>query len=616
MVANLTFNNWVVIAILICTMIAFVFDLLRVDAIGILLIIVIGAIGLLPPEQLYSGFANEAVVSLMAIMVISASFEKTGISQKITRWIINLSKDNSNKTTLYLMISSGLLASFMRALGTVGLLMPVVARISMRTGIAKSKLLMPMTFCAALGGNLTMMSSSPLILVQSLLGSSSTYVEPGYPLKLGNLNIFDITPVGLGILSVGIIYLYFLGRKLLPSNDGDYGAIGIKQGYFKKVYGKGENIVEVRVPDLSDLINKSIKDLETLLLPSMSILALYHKGNLHFPPLRKEIILENSHIALMGNLDEITKFCEIHRLKVFPKLSIFSETLNPMQAGICEAVVPPSSALVGVKMSELHMKRQYNLNVIAVYRDQKVYSGDDLKNVVLRSGDTLGMFSKWETLADFVKNPDFIVLTSRFPKEKIMPQKMVTAILAFVFPLILILFKILPVSVGLWIVCFFMVVGRVITLDKAYDAINWRTVFLIAGMMPLGLVLQTTRTANIFTEWLTYYTSGMNVIVVEFILAISSTFFSLVLTSIGATVLLVPIAFDLAVSLDASPVMFALIVALSSSNTFLLPTNQANALILGPGNYVSRDFIKVGGILTLVFWVAVVFFLNLMFMFK
>lgn len=609
---SLTLDMALVLGILFFTVLLSLSNVIRVDVVAVLVLVVLGIARLLPPEQLFSGFSNDAVMSLISVMIIGAGLEKSGIALRIARWILKLGRERSNKISIFLMFASGFLSAFMRSLGTVALLLPVVTKITVRTGIPKSRLLMPIAFCSILGGTLTMIGSSPLILLNSLLKNASYYVDPGIGV-LKPFHLFSVFPVGLIILLVGVGYLILFARRLLPKEPIQTFSSGTTKTHFLKTYGKGGDIFELKVRNSSDLIGLTLKEVELKLEPSSSILAVIHGQEIHFPPLRKIVIEAGSWIGIMGHKESISAFAEQHSLTLEPRLNVFSEMLHPIRAGLCEAVVPPSSQLIGLELRELHMKRTHGLHVLAVYRGQTVYQGEELNALVLRSGDTLGMFCRWEALVDFHKNPDFVVVTTSYPREEMRPKKVGYAFSFFILSILLIVWGDFPVSVGLLLGAAGMIATGVLTIDEAYASVSWKNVFLMAGLIPLGLAMQSTHT----TDWLTQHTALLRGDIPNWViqtgLAFLSTIFGYVISGVGATIVLVPIALELAFNVGADPRLYALIVAISASNAFLLPTQQTNALIAGPGGYRPKDFLKVGGGMTILYWAVMLMAVNLFF---
>ena len=352
-----------VLIILALTIVLFVSNAIRVDVAAILVLVALGIFKLLPPDQLFSGFSSDAVISLIAIMIISAGLENTGVSVRLARWVLQFGGESPKKIILLLMATAGLSASFMRSVGTVALFMPIVNRINTRTGISKSYLLLPMAFSAILGGMLTMVGSGSLILLNSLLKNSDRYATDAKILQFAPFKLFSVFPIGLMLLISGMIYLYFVSGTLVKDNKISGSNTGSTKNHFKKYYGKDSEIFELRMPAGSPLVGSTVKDLEMKLDSSMSLICMMQDNEIHFPPLKGSTIKEDSLLAIMSSKEMITKFAEEYGLKIAPRLNIFAETLHPARAGLSEAVVPPSSQFVGQEARELHMRRNYKLHV-------------------------------------------------------------------------------------------------------------------------------------------------------------------------------------------------------------------------------------------------------------
>jgi di/tricarboxylate transporter len=329
--------------------------------------------------------------------------------------------------------------------------------------------------------------------------------------------------------------------------------------------------------------------------------------------LRCTIIERGNWIALMGNKDAILTFAQNFCLKLETQQKMFNETLHPARAGLCEAVIPPSSQLVGLPLKELHMKRNYNIQVLAVYRGKTVYRGEELKSLILGSGDTLGMFCEWRALSDFHKNPDFVVVTTAYPREEVRPEKVNYALFFFVVPFLLIILGDFPVSVGLLLGASGMIATGVLSIDEAYESVSWKSVFLMAALIPLGIAMQSTQTTDWLTQQAGLWQGDLPNWVIQCGLAVLSSLAAFALSAVGATIVLVPIAIDLAINVGADPAMYALIVAVASNNSFLRGTQQTNTLIAGPGGYTSVDFLRAGSGMTVLYWVGMLLMINLCF---
>ena len=610
-----TININILLSLIILIFTAFLFfsRILRSDVVAVLVLVIIGITKLLPPEQLFSGFSSEAVISLISIMIMSYGIENSGISLIVAKWLLKIARERPNKINILLMATSGLLSSFMRSTGTVALLLPTITKIAARTGIEKKFLLLPMAFCAILGGTLTMVSSTSLIMLNSLLANVDQFATFQHKKIIEPFHLFEVIPIGIMLLAGGIIYLSFASKKLKTTENSIVTSSSATKTYFKKTYSKDTDICELKINAKSLIANLTLRQLEQNLPTNSSVLAIWQEQEYLFPPLRKTVIKPNAILAIMGNYEEIKQFSKDNDLKILPKLDVFAELLHPTKAGLSEAVIPPSSQLIGTEVKELHMKRTHKLQVLALFRDNTVYSGEDLNPITLRSGDTLGMFSNWEALNAFKENPDFFVLTTSYPLDKFYPKKMPFAISFFLLSIFFVISNWLPISVGFLIGAVGMIATGVLSIDQAYKAVSWKTIFLIAGLIPLGLVLQTTGT----TEWLINLITQINITIspwmVQLALTIGSSCLALVISNVGATILLIPIALELANTLNADPKIFALTVAIATSNTFILSSNQVNTLIAGPGGYSSSDFMRIGSWMTVIFWIITFISLQLFF---
>lgn len=610
-VESLTPEIFSVLVIIFLTLTLFVVEIVRVDVVACLILVLLGITNLVP-ENLFSGFSSDAVISLIGIMIIGRGLERTGVINGITRWILRIGGDNEPKIRLLLMGIGGFLAGFMRSVGTVALFLPVVTRIRRTTGIAKANLLLPMGFCAILGSVLTMVGSGPLILLNSLLEDLGSLTDAtGNPVP--PLGLFSVFPIGLGLLAVGILYFTFFGKWLLPNLPKRSTSLGDSMAYFKRIYGVGGDIFEVKVPATSSLKDNTLNQWEALLDPEIAIIGIKTDNKMHMPPLRTDDIKTSSTVALLGPKGKVTKFVEKFGLKLSSNLNVFKEALNPLTSGLCEAVVPPSSSLVGRDFKELHMRRHYSAQVLAVLRGDKVTKGSELRDLNLRPGDTMGMFCNWEVISDFEASPDFVVVTTDYPHEHFFSDKAHTALLFTFLTATLLIATPVEAPLCLLLGAVGMVFTKVLSIDEAYEAVSWKTIFLLAGLLPLGIAVKETGTAAWITEHFLSLFSTMPVIGIEIILAVLAAVFSLLMSNVGATILMVPMAVDLATTLHQDPRMFALLIVINTSNAFILPTHQANALISGPGRYKVIDFVKTGVPLTILFIATTIIGLNLIF---
>ena len=607
-----------VLSILAFAVTLFVTEVVTVDVAALCVLVLLGVGGALAPwlgveaplshRELFSGFSSNAVVALIAVMIIGAGLDRTGMMGRVAGVLLRVGGNAEGRLRGLVAATVGLISSFMQNVGAAALLMPAVTRISARTGIPLSRLLMPLGFCAILGGTVTMIGTSPLILLNDLIAASNPSLPEGQ--RMEPFGLFAVTPVGLSLLGVGILYFALFGHKLLPAREGDahHESPESTMDYFQELYGVEGEIYELAIPHASTLVGRTLEEVE-LYDEAPFILGLEVEGTPRIAPARELRFCGRTVMAVLGPEDQVRRFAELHGLELRPELERFVEHLNPTRSGITEVVLPPGSSLVGHRLNELYMRKRYGLNVLSVHRDHHPLGGP-VGRVVFRGGDTLLAHTAWSDLATVAENRDFVVVTD-FPRDEFRPHKVPHALLFFALALGLALSGLVKLPVALLSGALGMILAGVLTIDEAYRAVSWRTVFLLAGLIPLGLAMESSGTAAWVAQETLALLGAVPAWVLQTAVALLATAFALVMSNVGATVLLVPLAINIAVGAGADPALFALTVGVATSNAFIIPTHQVNALILGPGGYRVADFLRVGGIMTVLFLVVALGALNL-----
>jgi len=607
---TLTGDMVLVLLILSVTIVLFVSEVVRVDVAAILLMVCVGLFGLVPAADLFNGFASNAVLSIIAVMILGAGLDRTGVMGMVAIWILKIGGKNANRILLLVSGTAGLVSSMIQNVGTAALFLPVASRVSARTNIPLSELLMPMGFCIILGGTMTMVGSSPLILLNELISNSNQSLPPGAQ-TIQNLHLFDVTPIGLVLLSCGIIYFLVLGRFLLPkTREKSTGSSARTKTYFADVYGIKGDIFELLVTVDSPLVGMKISEAEKLEGAPM-ILAIRNTEEPRLAPPSDEMIWVGTILGVMGTREVVGRFALDNQCRVQPRLRTFGGLFNPSRAGISEVVLPPGSRLVGQTINQARLRKRYGISVLAINRRGEVLTRG-IRELALEIGDCLVSHSTWQDLSAVSRERDFIVATE-IPKEEQRAHKVGYALAFFAISLLMILFTDYRLAICLLVGALGMVLAGVLNIDEAYNAVSWKSIFLLAGMIPLSQAMERTGTAAWIAQEIMQDLGTVSPIIVEVALALLATFFSLVITNVGATTILVPIAISIALVTGANPLMYALIVALSASNAFILPTDQVNALIMGPGSYRVADFLRVGGVMSIIFMVAMLIMVNLLF---
>ena len=625
-VITLSLEMIVVLCLLGFTVFLFVSEIVRVDLAAILVMVLLGALSYIPAlngladvKHLFDGFASNAVISIIAVMIIGAGLDKTGLMNTVAAKILKVGGSTEKRIIPVVSGTVGFISSFLQNVGAAALFLPVVSRISARTEIPMSRLLMPMGFCAILGGTMTMVGSSPLILLNDLIDTSNGDL-PSH-LQMEHFSLFSVTPVGLALVITGILYFVLFGRWVLPGSGGRTdGATGQSmKDYLKRIYGLKADIVEVVVPEGSILLGETLGDIMDA--HHIYVIGTYHNGKRWVGPTLDTEIMPPCRLAILGRKKVIQEMCDDYGLEVLPKLEVFAEEFVPTKAGVAEIVIPPDSAIIGKSAREMQFRKAYGMALLAIHRAEETYSHVETEDhqhsrigvMELHAGDTLVVQTQWEALTRLKTDRNFVIVTSDYPQEELRPQKVGWALMFFLIALGLILFSPMRLSLCLLVGAVGMIVTKVLSIDEAYEAVGWNTVFLLAGLIPLGQAVQSTGTAEWIAQGVLMILDGWPLWALQAGVAILATIFTLVMSNVGATVLLVPLAVSIAIAAGGDPAIFAMTVAISTSNSFLIPTHQVNALIMGPAGYRVADFVKTGGIMTILFLIVSMVMMNLVF---
>jgi di/tricarboxylate transporter len=605
-----------VMLILGLTIFLFVSEVVRVDVAAISIMVLLGLTslvpgysGLVPLEHLFVGYSSNAVISIIAVMIIGAGLDKTGIMSQLAGKILKYGGEAEGRVISVISVAVGVISSFMQNIGAAALFLPVVSRIARRGNLPISRLLMPMGFCAILGGTITMVGSSPLILLNDLIESSNSTLPPGVT-PMATFSLFSVTPIGLALLVAGILYFVFLGRVVLPVVKDKPQESGSTLQYFREVYGIQGDVYEARVVVDSPLIGGTISDIEEAGRDGW-IVAVRNRDGIRVAPRGDTELQAGTELAIMGRRDAVERFCKENGLELKRRTEVFTEILSATAAGIAEVVIPPDSGFIGKTLKEVSLRQRYGATALAVFRINEVIDVD-LGDLPLQAGDTLVLHGRWRDFARFSSSRDVAVVTD-MPRDDTRPEKLMFAAFAFVLALGLILFSDMRLSVALMTGAVLMILTGVLRIEEAYQAIGWQSVFLLASLIPLGLAVEVTNTAAWIAQQTLIVLGDVPLWVLQAALAVLATVFTLVMSNVGATVLLVPLAINIALGVGADPAIFALTVALATSNSFLIPTHQVNALIMGPGGYYVKDFVRAGGVMTVLFLVIMMVMLNLVF---
>ncbi len=607
---TLTSDMKLVLGLVGFTMVMFLFERIRADVVALVVLVLLGLTGLVAPENLFTGFSGNAVMSVIATMILGAGLDRTGALNRLARWLLRRARGVETRLLLLTSAIAGLNSSVMQNPSVMALYLPVASRLSSRTGLSMSRMLLPLAVAIVMGGSLTMVGTSPLILLNDLLLSANANLPSGVA-TLEPLKIFAPLPIGVALLAAGLLYFHFFGGRLLR-DDADQGVTPARtQSYFAKSYGIDGDLFELTVTADSPLVGMPVGEAE-ILHGAPLLLALKTGNESRLAPPADARIWVGSVIGVMGDKQQVADFAQNNFMRSSSRLREFGELFNPSRAGISEAVVPPTSQFIGKTVADLQLRKQKGISLLAINRDKEVLN-DNVRELPLRAGDMLVLHSIWTDLADAAASRDFVIVTD-YPKGEQRPHKFKIAMVIFALTILLALSSRLPASVALMTGAAGMLVTGVLKMDEAYTAINWKTVFLMACLIPLGWAVDTSGTA----AWIAGHTierlpHGLPLWLLEVALGLLTTVFSMVISHVGATIVMVPLAINLALAAGGDPTAFALITALSASNNFITASNPIMSMITGPAGYTSRELWRTGAPLSLVYTAIVVLMVNLMF---
>jgi di/tricarboxylate transporter len=577
------------LTIIVAAVILFAIEKLRVDVIALMVLLTLALTGLVTPEEAFAGFANPAVITVWAVYIVSGGLFKTGVADFLGQQITRLAGKSEPRLIVVIMVTCGAMSAFMNNIGAVAVLLPAVVGISRQANVPLSRLLIPLAFSSLLGGNITLIGTPPNILAASILA------DRGLP----TFRFLDFAPTGLIVFGVGILYMVFIGRHLIPVRA----SVEEQQAQQLREY-----VTEVRVPPDSPLAGKTLVESRLGADYDVTVLAIAHKDGMQTAVGRDTMIQPNDLLIVQAPIEKLMRARQALNFVIEPRTKMKIEQLDSDQLHIFEATLAPRSPMIGRTLKEMRFREQYGFNAVAIWRHGEVIT-QRLHHVRLRFGDALLLEGPRDRLPALQEAEDFLVLEPvtleqrRFGKAPIAVGTM-----ALVLALVTLLD--FHISTALVIGSVLMVLTGCLTMDEAYESIEWQSVFLIAGMLPLGTAMESTGTAQYLADWIVRLLGGFGPLAVLAGIYLFVTLITQPMSNAAATVLIAPIAIDIALSLGANPQPFVLATVIGASTSFLTPVgHQANVLVFGPGGYRFFDYTRTGGPMSLVILITTLIFL-------
>jgi len=588
--------------ILAAALILFLSNRIPADLVALLVVVALGVTGVLTPQEAFSGFSRSAVITIMAIFILTEALERAGVTEQAGNILLKVGGRSELHLIIAVMVAGAFLSLFMNNMAAAAVLLPAASSAAKRAGVNTSRVLMPLAFSTILGGIATLLTTTNIIL-NSLLHDNN----------ISGFRITDFLPVGVPLVIAGTLYVAFVGRHALPGDSPleRTHAPDASKGDLIAAYGLRDKLFRARVPKNSSLIGKSLSECALREDFDVSVVAIERnkKKILDLSPSTKMRL--GDVLVLEGDEEDFRRRDVkpyLERLAV-PKWK--ESDLESRVVEVIEAMLAPRSRLIGKTLHEAHFREKYGMTVLAIWHgDQEVFT--DLADVELHFGDALLLQGPREKLAVLRDDPDLILLMSDEDAEITVPGKGRAALIIFAATLVFAaMFPDLTGPIMLGGALTMMLTG-IVNTEQAYSSIGWRSVFLVAGMLPMGIALSKTNAAGIAAGEILEVFGGHGALPLLAGVMIVTILLTQAVNGAVAAAIIGPIAIGIAQQAGIDPRSMVMGVAMAGSMAFITPLGHAvNVLVMSPGGYSFKDFLKVGLPLTALLFIVTLLILPL-----
>ncbi len=587
------------LAVVVTAMILLLSDRLRPDLIALGVVVALGGLGVLSPEAALSGFSSPAVITILSIFIIAEGLNRTGVAQQVGRLLLRLGGHSEARLIVAVMLAGAFLSLFMNNIAAAAVLLPAVTGAARRAGVKTSRVLMPLAFATMLGGMATLLTTMNIVVSNVL----RDHGQAGYGLT-------DFALVGLPVVLTGVVYMAVWGRRRLPDRSPGEGWAEFQRP--KKdlldVYRLGERLFRAKVPPDSFLIGRPIAESTFRERYGLTVVAVERKGKLLASPLPDTVLQEGDVVLLEGDAEEFRRRDREPYLQILPNRPWKEQDLESEATVVAEAMLAPRSSLIGQTLREAHFRHKYGMTALAIWRaGEPIRQG--LADVRLEFGDALLLQGPRSRLRVLDAEPHVILLSTEKETAPV-HRKGKVAVVIFVATLGLAVAA--PTSLGQVMLggALLMVLCGVLSMDNAYRAVDWRSVFLVAGMLPLSLAMAESGAAGLLADQLVAALGSAGPLAVMVGLFLVTALLTQALTGPAVAAVMAPIAIETAVHTGMNVQALGMTVALATSMAFLSPLGHAvNVLVMGAGGYRFRDYARVGWPLTVLLFCLIVLLL-------
>lgn len=618
---------WLAIGILTFAITFFVTEWLRLDVVALIVVVALMVTRLLTPAEAISGFSNTLVLTIGALFVIGGAILRTGLAEMIGNQVLKIAGTNPTRLLIVLMVAVAIMSAFISSTGTVAVLLPAVVSLAASLRISPSKLLIPLAYASLLGGALTLIGTPPNLIVSSVLRDND----------YAPFQFFDFTILGLLLLAAGTAFMALVGRRMLPERTPVHELTRMEMP--KEIvsrYDLEQNLFRLRVRPVSPLVGKTIAEGEFGKRFHVNIVELRRKAagrtmiqvgdsRLGWPGEEDQrtkpdidVTFEPGDLVIVqGMPDDVALLAATWNLGLQPAQAEDEKALINQEVGLAEVVLPPDSTLVGKNLVELRFGGRYRLSVLEILRPG-TKERLNLKTAPLRFGDILLVQGLWENIIALRKDPrDFLVMGQ--PEAMLGPANRRKAPLAaaiLVGMLVVMIGEFLPLTTTAMLAGLLMVLTGCLTIDEAYDCVDWKSLVLIAGMLPMGLALEKVGLVRMIAEGMVATLGSYGPMWMLAGLFVGTALFTQLLSNTATTVLVAPLAFATAQGMGVQPHAFLMGVAFAASMAFASPVaSPVNTLVMGAGNYRFKDYAKAGIPMMIIATIVVLLVLPLLFPF-
>jgi di/tricarboxylate transporter len=522
----MTLEIGLTLAIILTALVLFATEKLRVDLIALMVLLAVGLLRLIDPDEVFDGFANPAVITVWAVYIVSGGLFKTGVADFLGRGILRLAGNREAGLIATIMVTCGVISAFMNNVGATAMLMPALVGISRRTKIAVSKFLIPLSFSSLLGGAMTLIGTPANILAMGILADRG----------LRTLGFFDFTPMGVVLLVTGVLYMVLVGRHLLPVRQGAQGR--------RDVYRLREYVTEVRISDTSPLAGKTLLEARLGQDYDLTVLGLEREGECLDRIGRDTFIQKDDLLTVEGSVDTLIEARADLGLVIEAERMLDIDRLEPGSTQIIEATLAPNTGLAGRTLRGVRFRDHYGFTALAIWRHGEVIT-EKLRDVPLEFGDALLLQGPQHRVRELQEGTDFLVLEP-FELEQLRLRKAPIAVAALAAAILLVVFADFHISLAMVIAAVVMVLTGCLSIEEAHESIDWRTVFLVAGMLPLGVAMQATGTAQYLANIMLGALGDFGPVALLAGVYLLAALITQAMSNAAAIVLIVPIALDTA----------------------------------------------------------------------